>query len=174
MADISAIFFIILIIGVAYPALLTAWWLLFPASVDRARLRLERTPLKSFGLGLAVFFGFLIFILILLNLPSGLFKFLGWVMIALTLTFSSLGAAGLASRFAERINRLGSFSPLGAHVRGAVVIELASFFPILGWFIFFPLAAITTLGAAAFAMLHWMPRTTSAAVQTESAQVSSL
>ena len=30
MADISAIFFILLIIGVAFPAMLTAWWLLFP------------------------------------------------------------------------------------------------------------------------------------------------
>ena len=169
MADISAIFFIILIIGVAYPALLTAWWLLFPAAVDRARLRLERTPGKSFGMGLAVFFAFLILILILMALPSGVLKFMGWVMIALMLTFSSLGAAGLASRFAEKLNRLGSFSPLGAHVRGALVIELASFFPILGWFIFFPIATITTLGAAAFALLHWMPRTTSAAVQTESA-----
>lgn len=168
MADISAIFFIILIIGVAYPALLTAWWLLFPAAVDRARLRLERTPGKSFWLGLAVFFAFLILILILMSLPSGVLKFMGWVMIALMLTFSSLGAAGLAARFAERLNRLGSFSPLGAHVRGALVIELASFFPILGWFIFFPIATITTLGASAFALLHWMPRTTSAAVQTES------
>ena len=169
MADISAIFFIILIIGVAYPALLTAWWLLFPAAVDRARLRLERTPAKSFWLGLAAFFAFLVIILTLMALPSGLLKFMGWVMIALMLTFSSLGAAGLASRFAEKLNRLGSFSPLGAHVRGALVIELASFFPILGWFIFFPIATITTLGAAAFALLHWMPRTTSAAVQTESA-----
>jgi len=167
MADISAIFFIILIIGVAYPALLTAWWLLFPAAVDRARLRLERTPLKSFGMGLVALFAFLIPILIFLSLPSGFLKFMGWVMIALMLTFSSLGAGGLAARFAERINRLGSFSPLGAHVRGAVVIELASFFPILGWFIFFPLATITTLGAAAFALLHWMPRTVSA--QPESA-----
>ena len=158
MADISAIFFIILIIGVAYPALLTAWWLLFPAAVDRARLRLERTPGRSFWMGLAAFLGFLFPILILLALPSGLFKFMGWVMIALMLTFSSLGAAGLAARFAERLNRLGSFSPLGAHVRGAVVIELASFFPILGWFIFFPIATITTLGAAAFALLHWIPK----------------
>lgn len=171
MADISAIFFIILIIGVAYPALLTAWWLLFPAAVDRARLRLERTPAKSFWMGLVAFFAFLIPILIFMSLPSGLLKFMGWVLIALMLTFSSLGAAGLAARFAERLNRLGSFSPLGAHVRGAVIIELASFFPILGWFIFFPLATITTLGAAAFALLHWMPRATSAAVQTESASV---
>ena len=158
MADISAIFFIILIIGVAYPALLTAWWLLFPAVVDRARLRLERTPGRSFWMGLAAFFAFLFPILILLALPSGLFKFFGWVMIATMLSFSSLGAAGLAARFAERINRLGSFSPLGAHVRGAVVIELASFFPILGWFVFFPIATVTTLGAAAFAVMHWMPR----------------
>ena len=44
MADISAIFFILLIIGISYPALLTAWWLLFPSTVERARVRLDRTP----------------------------------------------------------------------------------------------------------------------------------
>ena len=104
MADMTAIFFILLIIGIAYPALLTAWWLLFPAAVERARLRLDRTPGKSFWLGLAALIAFLIPILILINLPSGFLKFLGFVTIGVMLVLSSIGAAGLASRFAEKLN----------------------------------------------------------------------
>jgi hypothetical protein len=165
MADISAIFFILLIVGVAYPALLTAWWLLFPAVVERARLRIDRTPLKSFWLGLAVLVAFLIPILILLNLPSGFFKFLGWLGIALVLVLSSFGAAGLASRFADKLNRLGAFSTIGAFVRGAAIIELASVLPVLGWFVFLPIATVTSLGAAAFALLNWVPKTVAPVVE---------
>ena len=97
MADISAIFFILLIIGISYPALLTAWWLLFPSTVERARLRLDRTPWQSFWLGGVVLAALLIPTVILLALPFGPAKFLGWILIALTLAFSGLGAAGLAA-----------------------------------------------------------------------------
>lgn len=165
MADLTAIFFILLIIGVAYPAMLTAWWLLFPAAVERARLRLDRTPGKSFWMGLAVLIGFLIPILILINLPSGFMKFLGFVAIGVMLVISSIGAAGLASRFADKLNRLGSFSAIGAFVRGAVIIELASILPIVGWFIFLPIATVTSLGASVFAILNWVPKTTAPAVE---------
>ena len=165
MADLTAIFFILLIIGLAYPAMLCAWWLLFPAAVERARLRLDRTPGKSFWLGLAVLVAFLIPILILLNLPSGFMKFLGFVAIGVMLILSSIGAAGLASRFADKLNRLGSFSAIGAFVRGAVIIELVSILPIVGWFIFLPIATITSLGAAAFALLNWAPKTVAPAVE---------
>ena len=158
MADLTAIFFILLIIGIAYPALLTAWWLLFPAAVERARLRLDRTPGKSFWLGLAVLVAFLIPILVLLNLPSGFMKFLGFVAIGVMLVLSSIGAAGLASRFADKLNRLGNFSAIGAFVRGAVIIELASILPVVGWFIFFPIATVTSLGASVFAILNWAPK----------------
>ena len=165
MADMTAIFFILLIIGIAYPALLSAWCLLFPTTVESARLRLERTPGKSFWLGLAALIGFLIPILILINLPSGFLKFLGFVTIGVMLVLSSIGAAGLASRFADKLNRLGNFSAIGSFVRGAVIIELASILPVLGWFIFLPIAIVTSLGASVFALLNWNPKSTAPAVE---------
>jgi hypothetical protein len=158
MADISAIFFILLIIGMSYPALLTAWWLLFPSTVERARLRLDRTPWQSFWLGGVVLAVLVTPTVILLALPFGPAKFLGWILIALTLAFSGLGAAGLAARFGEEVSRLSPVSGLGAFIRGAIILELASFFPVIGWFIFFPLATVATLGAAAFALLRWLPK----------------
>ena len=54
MADISAIFFILLIIGIALPAMLTAWWLLFPSVIQRAQTRIEKTLSQSFWLGLVI------------------------------------------------------------------------------------------------------------------------
>jgi hypothetical protein len=43
-------------------------------------------------------------------------------------------------------------------VRGAVALELAAVFPLIGWVIVIPLAIVTSLGATVFALLHWMPR----------------
>lgn len=159
MANITAVFGILFILGLAFPGLLTAWWLLFPATVERARLRLDRTPWQCFWLG-----GVLIAILVvpigaLLALPFGPAKFLGWATIVIALTLSALGAAGLAAKMGEKLSvRSGEISPMGAFVRGAIALELAAVFPVLGWFIFIPLAIVTSLGATAFALLHWMPR----------------
>jgi hypothetical protein len=163
MADITAIFFILLVIGAAYPALLAAWWLLFPSTVERARLRLERTPWQSFWLGGVVLAVSVIPIVILFALPAGAAKLFGWILIALLLASSGLGAAGLAARLGERLGRASSLSAAGAFVRGAVVLELAAFFPVIGWLIFLPLSTVACLGASAFAVLHWLPKPAPAA-----------
>jgi hypothetical protein len=158
MADISAIFFSLLILGVAFPALLTTWWLLFPATVERARLRLEKTPMQSFWMGMLVTTVVSIPVVILLALPFGPAKFLGWVLLAAALALSSFGSAGLAAHLAERLARHGSFPALGGFLRGAVLLELAAFFPVLGWFFVWPVLLITAFGATGFALLNWGPR----------------
>src|SRR5688572_33002645 len=158
MANISAFFGILLLLGIAFPGLLTAWWLLFPATVERARLRIERTPWRCFWLGGVMTAILLIPIVILLALPFGPAKFAGFVLISISLAFASLGAAGLAAKMAERLtHRSNNLSAAGAFVRGAVALELAAIFPVLGWFIFIPLAIVTALGATVFALLHWVP-----------------
>ena len=69
MADISAIFFILLIMGIAFPAMLTAWWLLFPSLVARSQIRVEKTLTRTFWLGLVIIIALTIPIVILLALP---------------------------------------------------------------------------------------------------------
>ena len=161
MADLTAIFGILLVLGIAFPGLLAAWWLLFPHAVERARLRLEKTPGRCLGLGLGLALVALIPILIFLNLPFGPAKFTGWVMAALVLVAASVGAAGLAGRMGAQLTPLASrqITPAGAFVRGAVVLELAAVFPVIGWLVFLPLTTLAALGAAAFAILRWMPGT---------------
>ena len=158
MADISAIFFILLIVGLAFPALLMALWLLFPSVVERARLRIDHTLMQSFWMGCLVVVAISIPIVILLALPFGPAKFLGWILLAAALTLSSFGSAGLAAHLAERLSQRSGISGAAGFIRGAVILELAAFFPVLGWFFIWPLMLITAFGATGFALLNWMPR----------------
>lgn len=159
MADISAIFFILLILGVAFPAVLAAGWLLFPALTGRAQACVERTPWRTFWLGIALLLALAIPVVILLALPFGPAKFLGWLLLVGTLAVSSLGSAGIAAHLGSRLSGRGSFTPLNAYLRGAVILELAAFFPIIGWlFIWIPML-IVALGATALALLHREPGT---------------
>ena len=158
MADISAIFFILLIIGVAFPAMLTAGWLLFPVLISRAHHRIEKTPIQTFWMGLTLVIAVTIPIVILFALPFGPAKFFGWILLAASLTLSSIGSAGIAAHLGARLTHQSNFSALSGFIRGSVVLELAAFFPILGWIFIWPLMLIMAFGAAGFAFLHWMPR----------------
>ncbi len=158
MADISAIFFILLIIGVAFPALLTALWLLFPKLISRAQTRVEKTPWATFWMGLITLIAFAIPIVILFALPFGPAKFFGWILLGLSLTVSSIGSAGISAHLGKRLSINSNFSQLSGFIRGAVILELAAFFPLLGWlFVWIPML-IMAFGATTFALLNWNPR----------------
>ncbi len=159
MADISAIFFILLIISISFPSMLTVWWLLFPSVVARAQTRVEKTLSRTFWLGLVIVIVLAIPIVILLALPFGPAKFIGWILLAVSLALSSIGSAGIAAHLGERMKQTGdNHSALSAFVRGAAVLELAAFFPVIGWLFLWPILLITTFGATGFALLNWMPR----------------
>jgi hypothetical protein len=93
-------------------------------------------------------------------------------LLGASLAFSSIGSAGIAAHLGGRLSQHGNFSPLGGFIRGAVILELAAFFPFIGWlFVWIPML-ITAFGATVFAFLNWMPR---AQVDREtSTQVSTL
>jgi len=158
MADISAIFFVLLILGIAFPAMLTAWWLLFPAIISRAQIRVDKTPWGTFWMGLVILIAVSIPVAILLALPFGPAKFFGWLLLAAALAFSSIGSAGIAAHLGARLASHSGHSPLNGFIRGAVILELTAFFPVLGWFFIWPLALIMAFGATGFAFLNWMPR----------------
>ena len=170
MADISAVFGILLSLGIVFPGLLTAWRLLFPATVERAQLRLEHTPWRCFWLGGVLVALLVVPIVVLLALPFGPAKMAGWVLIVAVLSFASLGAAGLAAKMAGQVKRASpGLSALGAFVRAAVTLELAAAFPVIGWFVAMPLMTVTALGATVFALLHSVPA--QARVQADAAAI---
>jgi hypothetical protein len=159
MSDVSAIFGILLTLGISFPGMLTAWWLLFPSTIERAQKRLDETPWSCWWLGFALTFIAAVPTMILLSLPYGPAKFIGWTLVVLLLGLSCLGAAGLVAMMARQISRPSSnVITAGMFVRSAVTLELAAIFPVIGWFLVIPLATIISLGATAFALSRWMPR----------------
>jgi hypothetical protein len=158
MADISAIFFILLIIGVAFPAMLTAWWLLFPNLISRAQTRVEKTPWATFWMGLMILIALIIPIILLFALPFGPAKLVAWILLGASLTISSIGSAGIAAHLGSRLAKQSNLSPLNGFIRGTVILELAAFFPVIGWlFVWIPML-IVAFGATGFALLNWTPR----------------
>jgi len=158
MADISAIFFILLILGIAFPAMLTAWWLLFPAVIGRAQTRVEKTPMQAFWLGLVIVITVATPVVFLLALPVGPAKLIGWVLLAASFALSSIGSAGIAAHMGKRLTLQSNVSALGGFIRGAVVLELAAFFPVIGWLFIWPIMLAMAFGATGFALLNWLPR----------------
>ena len=112
MADISATFFILLIISVAFLCMFIAWWLLFPSLIMRAQTRVEKSLARSFWLGLLTLIAVTVPIVFLLALPIGPAKFTGWILLAASLALSSIGSAGIAGHLSEQMKRASNgFTP---------------------------------------------------------------
>ncbi len=157
MADVYAVFGTLLALGIVFPGMLTAWWLLFPEVIDRARTRVVRTPWRTFFMGVAVAVSLSVPIGILFALPFGPAKFFAAVLLMGLLGIASFGAAGIAAAMAAALRGRtdDSIPPGRAFLAGAVALELAAAFPGIGWFLVIPLTLITSLGAAVLALLGW-------------------
>lgn len=159
LGDVTTVFAILIALGIVLPGLLLAWSLLLPGMVERSRERITRTPWKSLLLGVLILFIISVPVLIL-NRLSGPFQFFAYVIVFSFLACASIGAAGLASAMGERLRGQGvQVTSPGALVRGAIALEFATVFPIIGWFFVLPLTSLVSLGASIFALLHWTPHT---------------
>ncbi len=159
MADVYIVTFSVIGILISFPGLVVALNLLLPRTVERAYIRLNRTPVKSFILGALVTLVIGVWVAALAGAPSGALKGIAAVSAVIGLGLSSIGVAGLARLLGERISFLGETrSELVNLVGGAVIYELACLAPPVGWFLFLPLSVVTTVGAAVFALLRWVPR----------------
>jgi hypothetical protein len=158
MADVYTVTFTLIGILLSLPALLVAINLLMPDVTRRAQTRLEQTPGRSFVLGAPVTAAFTLWIAVISQLP-GIGQATAVISAILFMGLGTIGGAGLARLLGERLRPLANpHSELTNLVRGAVVYELAALVPIVGWFLFIPLAGITAVGAAAFALVNWLPK----------------
>jgi hypothetical protein len=160
MADVYAVFGTLLALGIAFPGLLTGGWLLFPEIVGRARVRVAGTPWRSFFFGIA---GVLVLALpaLLLNaMPLGLAKLAAVFIVFGAFGVATLGAAAVAAELGDRlrVHSAASLTAAGAFVRGAIALELAAVFPIVGWFLVIPGVLLAGFGAGLFGLLRWLPR----------------
>ena len=155
MADVYAVFGTLLALGIAFPGMLVAWWLLFPRVVARASGCLDRSPWSCLGIGLGLAVAVAVLAGILSAVPLGLFKFFGLLLTVLALGLASLGAAGVAALLGSRLSERagGGHSPFTGFLRGALALELAAAFPFIGWLLTIPVVTLVSLGAAARGML---------------------
>ena len=156
MADVYAIFGTLIALGIAYPGMLAAWRMLFPDLITRAQERLTRSPWGSIGIGILAALPVILLSVLFLSAPGALGKFVGLLIAAFGFGFASMGASGLAARMGGQLNEIsgGRYSIPGAHLRGALALELAAIFPIIGWLIVFPITTLASLGAIVRALIH--------------------
>lgn len=167
MADILAIFGILMLVGGTQAGLVITFCLLFPTRVEAASARLEQHPWRSLLIGGAAAIILALPVIFLLSLPAGVAKFLGWALAVGALAVSGIGASGLTRLLARRMASQGmaDAGSLGTLVRSSLALELAIFLPIVGWFIVLPLVTAASFGAS----LHALRRTASTPSVTPSA-----
>jgi hypothetical protein len=155
MADVYAVFGTLIALGIAYPGLLSAWRMIFPGFVERAQNRILNSAWATFGIGAGVGLPVILFSIFLISIPAPLLRFIGAALAIFALSIASIGAAGLAGAMGARLNDLsgGRYSIPGAQMRGAVALELAAIFPLIGWLLVFPLGTLTCFGAGLHALI---------------------
>jgi len=159
MADVVTIFGILIFLGVAFPGLLTGLWLTLPASVERAQTHLSQSVGRCFAVGLALVLLVLVVFLRAWTMPSGVMRLAGIAFVAMALALAAIGAAGLAATMASQLSARANcqLSCAGAFVRSALLLELAAFFPAVGWLIVTPVVLTLSFGAAALALVRPAP-----------------
>jgi hypothetical protein len=149
VANVLTVVWIVIGYVVTNASLLIWAALMLPNPVERARQRLETKPVASFFLGMlfwavtAVFSGAM-----LQNNTPGPVKLLGWLLAGPMLAGSVIGGAAFARLLAGRIQpRTSNGSPIQALVGGALCTTMAALVPVIGWFVFLPLAGFMSIGA---------------------------
>ena len=174
MADVYTVTLTLIGILLSLPALLVAMNLLMPNLTQRVQTRLEQTPGRSFVLGVPVTAAFALFIAVTSQLPA-VGQAMAFIATAMFMGLGTIGGAGLSRLLGERLRPLAQPNSELTHlVRGAIVYELAALVPIVGWFLFIPVAGIMAVGAVAFALLNWLPKPASQPVSQSANQPSEM
>ncbi|RMD54752.1 MAG: hypothetical protein D6835_00770 [Candidatus Thermofonsia bacterium] len=148
MTEILSLAFVLIVSAVPLMALLALLPYLLPNRTARAQQVWHGRSGRAFWLGLAnfIFFG----LLAALFAQGGDAGSLLSLLILLTLAaFAFVGLGGLVRLLQSRIFAQETFA---ASLKTAVLLTLASFTPLIGWFVLAPILLITSLGTA---LLGW-------------------
>ncbi|HSH01255.1 MAG TPA: hypothetical protein VLL52_01965 [Anaerolineae bacterium] len=164
-ADVYAFIFFLIILLTTIPASLVLLNLFLPNVTERTAIRIQKSPFKSFTLGLpGTLAAFIAFITI--TRSAGPLQLLAFLFLLTIMAIGTIGGAGMARFLGLKLSTITTnHSDLQNLIRGAITYELACLTPLVGWFVITPLLATTVLGAAAFGILgfvpaHWQLNTT--------------
>ncbi len=154
MSTLFSIISIILGFGLAMTATSLLATALFPGWTERARQRADRTPIRTFFVGL--FLGGVLFLVGLATAQAGgPGGFLGAIVLSSIFGFALVGNAGVMHCIGSGLpSPVDDTRPWKAIIRGWVVVCLASLTPVFGWFIVLPIALCTGFGAAVLGLFR--------------------
>jgi hypothetical protein len=174
MDTVNSILFLVFC-GIAIVALLIVLNLLLPGKVERIKEKLESQLVRCLVIGLVALglsFALILLLGYLINLPilqtmasenvSYLYAVHGLVRVILTLllilvglgllSVSAIGLAALANSLGQRVGKANpSINP---NFAGATLVVLSGLAPVLGWFIFTPVALCIGFGSTAQAIFQ--------------------
>ena len=132
--------------------------LLFPDKVESARIAVSTRMSSVIGKGfLSLLVGVASFLVI--QIPNGLFKLLGTIMLAAYFALVAVGISGIAKLAAERMQSLkqGQSNLFDSFAKASMYLVLAAMLPVLGWFLLAPLLVLFGGGAGLIAILKPAP-----------------
>lgn len=142
IGDVLGIVAFLLGVGGTAWAMTVAMGLLFPEQTSNA----SAATRGAFVRGLLPLLAGILGVLMLGGAPG--LKLLGWTVLLAVLALAALGLAGVSRVVGRRILLLApDMGEYPAFLRGAGFLVAASLFPVLGWFLFAPVAFVIALGA---------------------------
>ncbi|MBX9695318.1 MAG: hypothetical protein K2Z81_23230 [Cyanobacteria bacterium] len=150
LADTVAIFLVIVGLLISFNAIWLLSSALWPGAVTRAVMVHESGLVKSFFIGLPILV-LTVFAVGVLGKDQGPGGLVAAVLLAVVFIFSSVGVAGLATLFGERLAKqprlLGEEPGWKTTIRGGSVLALSYLFPLAGWFVVLPVSTVVGCGA---------------------------
>jgi hypothetical protein len=155
MANVlTAVWFVIGFI-VFHTSLLVWTALMLPNPVERARQRVERKPVASFFTGALFAVATIVLATSFLKEGNpGPVQLMGWLLLSPMLVSAMVGGAAFAGILGRRIrSHANGEVTLTALVGGAACTALCGWMPVLGWFAFFPITGLISVGAGALGII---------------------
>lgn len=147
IGDVFAIISLIAGIGFTAWALILGFTLMFPSRAAIAQERFERKPITGFGIGIATLLVFGLLAIACLSIQIPLLKLTGTLILATLISVSVMGCGGLVLLLGRRICTLEpDLSLYGSLLRATMILVVAMFFPVVGWFLLGPAILIASLG----------------------------
>ncbi len=155
MADTMAIFFVILGLLLAFPALWLLCSGLWPHAVKRAHSYADQGIVKPLLIGLPLTMIGIVMVGILKNLP-GAVGTIGAIIVGSTVAlFANAGLAGLVASLGQKLAaRTDEEIGWRVSLRGGIVLVLSFLLPVLGWFILLPASMMVGFGLAALSLFR--------------------
>lgn len=148
LGDVLAILALIIGTSVSAWALIIACAVIFRRRSEVTQSVIERNPWRCLGTGLVATMFLVIVGSALLAQPVPLLKLVGWLMLLVQLSISTVGLAGLALFVADRIQTHdSSVKPFMALSRATLILLVATLVPFLGLFVLVPILLAVGAGA---------------------------